>query len=589
MDETETKISQHGVVDPWAHLGPTCVALQAAHKILTDAGMDGSCHDSAGKSLYRKIFDQFVNQGIKAYGLVDGHVEGIGEGKINTVLKTSAMPWIGAKTGTVRRPRQYFDRKPVPAYMALVLLHDDGKHMLFDSQGNIVPPVNILTIETSEGPRYHAVFNSKSCSVNQRFGFLFMTEEDTTQFGVDVSMSVDVKKPDEGGFQTVMCNDMFVVQQRKPTEETPIQWRFDSTTPASVVSQSVRLRMQLVGSHGKLNQSHLVGYEGLNDVPFYYLDFLQSFFGGCEYGESVREGVIWADIKTGEVLEGDYHETNTRAMGVYTASDSMEVSVHLALGVVQYDAVTKPTEASAVPVAPALQNDEGVVVKLGQAGRVGRCFFDGSRTYYCGRHLGTRAIPGWHGQCGPTNGPACESCQRFTTEHVPSLLSCLKGDKNPYAKHILANTLKIGGRYVAICSRLQMNTNDIIGQVVPMGDTIPSESTPHTVAYNATDKKELKYSVFVYNIEDATNESLELRPTYMVQQPGTNTFQENAELTTFFLTYGECHCIPMKLFHIPDEDTDGFFLKDVQSCEEIRILFHTKHIPCPNPCKRAKH
>ncbi len=114
-----------------------------------------------------------------------------------------------------------------------------------------------------------------------------------------------------------------------------------------------------------------------------------------------------------------------------------------------------------------------------------------------------------------------------------------------------------------------------------MGDTISSESTPHTVAYNATDDKELMYSVFVYNIEDATNESLELKPTYMVQQPGTNTFDVNEELDTFFLTYGECYCIPMKLFHSPYEDTDGFFLKDVQSCEEIRMRLW---VQCASPC-----
>jgi ankyrin repeat protein len=33
--------------------------------------------------------------------------------------------------------------------------------------------------------------------------------------------------------------------------------------------------------------------------------------------------------------------------------------------------------------------------------------------YYCGRRLGRAAIPGSDGQCGPNNGPQCQSCMRF--------------------------------------------------------------------------------------------------------------------------------------------------------------------------------
>lgn len=55
-------------------------------------------------------------------------------------------------------------------------------------------------------------------------------------------------------------------------------------------------------------------------------------------------------------------------------------------------------------------NDDGVLVELG-----GRycCIWNGSRTYYCGRILGTGVIPGSDGQCGPTAGPQCPSCKRY--------------------------------------------------------------------------------------------------------------------------------------------------------------------------------
>ena len=36
--------------------------------------------------------------------------------------------------------------------------------------------------------------------------------------------------------------------------------------------------------------------------------------------------------------------------------------------------------------------------------------------HYCGRHLGVELIPGSDGQCGPTNGPQCQSCRRFQIE-----------------------------------------------------------------------------------------------------------------------------------------------------------------------------
>jgi hypothetical protein len=56
-----------------------------------------------------------------------------------------------------------------------------------------------------------------------------------------------------------------------------------------------------------------------------------------------------------------------------------------------------------------LVNDEGAAVALGH-----RLWgYDGTSTYFCGRRLGKEAIPGSDGQCGPNNGPQCQSCLRF--------------------------------------------------------------------------------------------------------------------------------------------------------------------------------
>lgn len=54
-------------------------------------------------------------------------------------------------------------------------------------------------------------------------------------------------------------------------------------------------------------------------------------------------------------------------------------------------------------------NDEGALVQLGTN--------EYAHVYYCGRILGIAAIPGSDGQCGPNDGPACVSCQRFLKLH----------------------------------------------------------------------------------------------------------------------------------------------------------------------------
>jgi hypothetical protein len=72
-------------------------------------------------------------------------------------------------------------------------------------------------------------------------------------------------------------------------------------------------------------------------------------------------------------------------------------------------------------------NDEGAPVALStQSGHTHR--------YYCGRHLGRAAIPGSDGQCGPNNGPQCQSCVRFQARPVnPPTLAPFGSTKPPTA------------------------------------------------------------------------------------------------------------------------------------------------------------
>jgi len=77
---------------------------------------------------------------------------------------------------------------------------------------------------------------------------------------------------------------------------------------------------------------------------------------------------------------------------------------------------------------PDLLNDEGFPVNFGSAvtsysdfddededelAAAGMNAFAKRNPVYCGRWLGSRVLPGSGGRCGPTNKPACPSCQRF--------------------------------------------------------------------------------------------------------------------------------------------------------------------------------
>ena len=78
-----------------------------------------------------------------------------------------------------------------------------------------------------------------------------------------------------------------------------------------------------------------------------------------------------------------------------------------------FDNTAEPSTQKSAAIASLvpLLNAAGVPMKLGSK----FLFTDGSSTYYCGRSLGWKAIPGSDGTCGSTtqalcNGPNCQDC-----------------------------------------------------------------------------------------------------------------------------------------------------------------------------------
>mmetsp|Transcript_9194 Transcript_9194/g.9265 ORF Transcript_9194/g.9265 Transcript_9194/m.9265 type:complete len:505 (+) Transcript_9194:80-1594(+) len=57
--------------------------------------------------------------------------------------------------------------------------------------------------------------------------------------------------------------------------------------------------------------------------------------------------------------------------------------------------------------------------------------------YYCGRRLGSRAIPGSDGRCGPQNGPQCRDCRGFTRLNPPPPCEVLESVLRCESHHLM--------------------------------------------------------------------------------------------------------------------------------------------------------
>ena len=73
---------------------------------------------------------------------------------------------------------------------------------------------------------------------------------------------------------------------------------------------------------------------------------------------------------------------------------------------------------------PPTENDQGASV---MRGRDASC----SHLLYCGRNLGTAAIPGSDGRCGPSNGPQCTSCKRLQVNQLAAPPPPCRGRSGP--------------------------------------------------------------------------------------------------------------------------------------------------------------
>ena len=130
-------------------------------------------------------------------------------------------------------------------------------------------------------------------------------------------------------------------------------------------------------------------------------------------------------------------------------------------------------------------NDEGAPVALStQSGHTNR--------YYCGRHLGRAAIPGSDGQCGPNNGPQCQSCVRFQARPVnPPTLAPFRSTKPPTAGPHFVSTSVTGfdatgffsaGRglqSVGCIKSVDLDRKKVQVVVVQGPETLLSQTTPH--------------------------------------------------------------------------------------------------------------
>lgn len=123
------------------------------------------------------------------------------------------------------------------------------------------------------------------------------------------------------------------------------------------------------------------------------------------------------------------------------------------------------------PVDPGHTNDEGAKVA---PGRDASC----CHLFYCGRHIGARQLPGSDGFCGPSNGPQCQSCTRYSDsiaryrQHhnditIKHWSETLQGDYKTDA----LQTLELGSSPMGYLLRINKHRSQIVGsRGTPLAD-----------------------------------------------------------------------------------------------------------------------
>jgi len=84
---------------------------------LDQVGQATTCLDE----MYRTLFDEYVETGIKNFGRVSGCVEGIDSGKTNTVFSLESTPFYLARRGNPDEPGRYF-RGKVAVFGVIVIV-----------------------------------------------------------------------------------------------------------------------------------------------------------------------------------------------------------------------------------------------------------------------------------------------------------------------------------------------------------------------------------------------------------------------------------------------------------------------------------
>jgi hypothetical protein len=92
-------------------------------------------------------------------------------------------------------------------------------------------------------------------------------------------------------------------------------------------------------------------------------------------------------------------------------------------------------------------NGDGFPMRLGTG--------PGASTLYCGRGLGSKAVPGSGSKCGPDSGPQCPSCKACTKQAASQLLraaskACLGSDTERKEGVVMAVKGAAGGPGAAV-------------------------------------------------------------------------------------------------------------------------------------------
>lgn len=490
--------------------------LWLSYQALDFAGQATTCLDG----LYVTLFDEYVKAGIKNFGKVSGHVQGIGSGKTNTVFSLASTPFYGARRGSLDNPGRLFggDGK-VDAFGVIVIIDAKTDKQKWHMDGALIRPVSILSTATAAGEEtLHAVFDPAFENGTHQYGFLLQTAKDVA-FAAEVVAGA--RKRGEYQPRMLMRHGTVLTYQKEQDGASQSGWMFSNNKAQEVAAgigedmSTCSLRVQLQGSCkcsagvlAPLGWNIHSTYAGFDKLDKRCREFLLDYFGHPVYksgsgpfkGGAMRSrgsgGATYANLSAGQAK---HHNENV--VEYFDSAGIVDATLRMTVGVVTYDTPEAKEAKAATPVQEA-----------------------------------------------EAAAPAKQS---------KSIMDQIRFGCGAEVAYIKANAVTIDGNVLVLRVREHEDSWDEIGREVPITDVIRENADGLEIGYRAT--LDVLLRVTVYVVHKVSKEPIGLTAKYAQPVDGGYEYQAEPQID---LTYdGDCLELPYPLQKEAGEEIDGWNLE----------------------------